>query len=98
MNGNSGLSYTQLLSLDSLIAHAQQRGLSFDDRLDNTEEQAHAQAELHEAMWEARHGGIVITERDREILSQIRELASQLELAPTLGQLIEMRAEALRGG
>lgn len=98
MRGNSSLSYAQLLSLDSLISAAQARGLGFNDRFDNTQEQAEAQFEIHEAMWEARHGAFQFSDHDREILGQIRELTSQLELSPTLGQLIELRGEAMRGG
>jgi hypothetical protein len=96
MNGEKGLTLAELLSLDALISVAQQRGRSFDDRLDNTEEIAEAQMAMHEAMWEARHGGLEVSQRDREILSQIRDLAMQLEMAPSLGQLIEIRGEALR--
>ena len=96
MNKETRLSFSELLNLDALIAFAEERGLSFSDRLDKTQEQAEAQAELHEAMWEARHGGMEFSEHDREILGQMRELASQLEFSPTLGQLIELRQEALR--
>jgi hypothetical protein len=91
------LSFSELLNLESLIAFAEERGLSFSDRFDKTQEQAEAQAELHEAMWEAHHGGMQFSDHDRMILGQMRELASQLEFSPTLGQLIELREAALRG-
>lgn len=97
MKKEAGLSYSELINLDSLIAVAQERGLSLGDAVKSTEEQAEAMAEIHEAMWEARHGGLQISARDREIISKIRDLASQLELAPTLGQLIQLRGEALKG-
>jgi hypothetical protein len=48
-------------------------------------------------MWETRHGGIDVSAHDRELLARIRELAAQLEVAPTLGQLVQLRAEAVRG-
>jgi hypothetical protein len=96
MKGESRLTVAELLSLDAIIAAAQQRGLSFADRLDNTQEQAEAQAERVEAMWEARHGGLTFSARDREILSRIRDLTRELEFSPTLGQLIELRAELVR--
>jgi hypothetical protein len=96
VKNNAGLSHVELLSLDLLIAVAQQRGRSFDEAVRNTEEQAQAQADAAQARWEARHGGLSIVERDKEVVAQIRRLAATLESAPTLGQLIEMRAEALR--
>ena len=98
MKQNAGLSHVELLSLDLLIAVAQERGRSFDDAVDNTEEQAQAQADRVQAQWEARHGGITFSDRDREVISKIRELASTLESAPTLGELIELRGKALQGG
>lgn len=90
------LSFAEFLTLDAMIAVAQERGLSFTDRLDNTQEQAEAQADRVEGMWETRHGGLVFSDHDREIFAQMNELASQLEFAPTLGELVELRAEALR--
>ena len=90
------LTAAELASLDALITLAQQKGRKLTDRLDHTEEQAEAQAELHEAMWEARHGGFEFGQRDREILRKIRSLASELEVAPTLKQLVELRGAALR--
>lgn len=90
------LSPLQLASLDLMITSAQSRGLSFDDVLEDDNEQAEAQAERVEAMWEARHGGLEISDHDREVLARIRELASTLESGVTLGQLVEMRGQALR--
>ena len=88
MNQDTGLTLAELLSLDSLMAVAQQRGLSLDDRLDNTQELAEAMAAIH--------GGLELSAGDRETIVKIRELASNLEIAPTLGELIELRGEALR--
>lgn len=96
MKRKNSLTLTELLSLDALIAIAQQRGLSLNDRLSSTEEQGEAMAEVHAAMAEARHGGLELSAKDREIVSQIRSLAKNLEIAPTLSQLIELRGEALR--
>jgi hypothetical protein len=97
MKKDSSLTITELMSLDMLITVAQKRGRSLDDRLSSTEEQAEGMAEVHEAMWEARHGGLELSDHDREIFAKIRELASNLEIAPTLGELIELRGQALRG-
>jgi hypothetical protein len=102
MNRNKGLSFAELRSLDALIAVAQQRGRSLDDHLDHTEEQAEAQAAVHEAMWEerhaveGRHGGLELSARDRELVARIRDLAMQLQFAPTLRQLIDLRALAVQ--
>jgi len=94
--GNRGLTVAELASLDALITVAQLRGRQFTDRLDHTEEQAEAQAAVHEAMWETRHGGLDLSEHDREIITKIQQLASQLEIAPTLGQLLELRGDMAR--
>jgi hypothetical protein len=96
MKPESSLSISQLLSLDTIITIAQERGLGLDDKIKTTNEQAEAVAEIHEAMWEARHGAFWITDHDQEILGRIKELASQLESETTLGALITMRGEALR--
>jgi hypothetical protein len=94
MNQDSSFTMVELMSLDMLITVAQKRGRSLDDRLSSTEEQAEAMAEVHEAMWEARHGGLELSDKDREIFAQIRELANSLEIAPTLGELVELRGQA----
>jgi hypothetical protein len=96
MKENTGLSLAELLLLDALISVAQKRGRSLNDRLRSAEEQAESMAEVHMEMWEARNGGLELSARDRRIIAQIRELAGRLEIAPTLGQLIELRGEALR--
>ena len=95
MSRESRLGPAELAQLDALITAAQARGAGPDDVLNKTEEQAQAQFDLHEAMWEERHGGIEVSPRDRELLAQMRELAGQLDVAPTLGQLIALRAEAV---
>lgn len=97
MKDRVGLTAAELACLDVLVTVAQQRGKGLDDRADNTLEQAEAHAAAAEAMWDARHGGFQISDRDRETLGRMRELASSLELAPTLRQLVELRGEALRG-
>ncbi|GAA1745209.1 hypothetical protein [Nostocoides vanveenii] len=94
---SSQLNPAELASLDLLITVAQQRGRQLDEVVKRTEEHADAMVDVHEAMWEARHGGLVITEHDREILGRMRELASELELTPTLSQRVEMRGRMLSG-
>jgi hypothetical protein len=96
MKPTETLTIAEIMALDTLITVAQQRGRGLRDRLVSTEEQAQAQNDAHVAMWEARHGGLEISDRDRETLRKIRELAATLEVSPTLEQLLELRAEAVR--
>ncbi len=91
----SSLTPRELASLDLMITAAQQRGVGLND-IASDDDEAEAHADRVEAMWEARHGGIEFSEHDREVLRQIRDLASTLESQVTLGQLIELRAEAVR--
>lgn len=86
----------QLASLDLMITAAQSRSLSLEDVVSD-DDQAQAQAQRVAGMWEARHGGLEFSHHDREVLSRIRELASTLESQVTLGQLVEMRGQALSG-
>jgi hypothetical protein len=92
---NRSLSARELASLDLMITAAQQRGLSWDD-IASDDDEAEAQAERVEAMWEARHGGIEFSDHDRVVLEQIRSLARSLESKVTLAQLLDLRAEAAR--
>ena len=78
MKDHVTLSPAELASLDLLITVAQSRGLSLDDRVTKTEEQAEAQMQMAEAMWEARHGGLDYVETDRETLRRVREVSADL--------------------
>ena len=89
MKYDASLTLTELLSLDVLITVAQQRGRSLADRVSNAEEYAESFAEVH--------GGLELSPGDREIIGRMRELAQNLSFAPTLGQLIELRGQALKG-
>lgn len=91
----SSLTPRELASLDLMITAAQQRGVALDG-IASDDDEAEAHADKAEAMWEARHGGIEFSDHDREVLAQIRDLARSLETQVTLGQLIELRAEAVR--
>jgi hypothetical protein len=86
------LTALELASLDLLITAAQQRGLSVSDRVAKTVDQA----DVHAAHAEAHAKGIELSAHDRRIFQQIRELASQLETAPTLGELLDARAAVVR--
>lgn len=97
MKTRQTLSIAEIMTLDTLITVAQQRGRGLHDRVVKTEEQAQAQADLHQAMWDARHGGIEISEHDRVTIRKMRELAATLEMSPSLETLLAIRAEAVRG-
>jgi hypothetical protein len=82
------LTIRELASLDAVITAAQARGLTLADRVTKMTDYTEALIDVHH--------GIEISRPDREILGRMRELASQLEMAPTLSQLIEARGEAVR--
>ncbi len=97
MKRNVSLSAAELASLDLLITVAQQRGRGLDEVIVKHEEQAQAMADVHVAMWEARHGGLEMSGHDLAVIAQIRELASTIEFAPTLGQLLDLRGQFVNG-
>jgi len=92
---HSSLTPRELASLDLMITTAQQRGIAMDD-IASDDDEAEAHADRVEGMWEAGHGGIEFSHHDREVLSQIPDLARSLETRVMLGQLVELRAEAVR--
>lgn len=94
-NRTAKLGPAQIASLDAVITAAQQKGRGFDDRLVKHEEQGEQMAEVHMAMWEARHGGLEMSDHDRIVLSKVKDLMSTLEMEPTLGQLLTMRGQAV---
>lgn len=85
------LTLGELQQIDSLISLAQERGLDLGDEVK-------VQSEICccGAIAATAHGNIVFPERDQEIIRQIAALESQIDYAPTLGQLIEARATLLR--
>jgi hypothetical protein len=90
-------SRAELATLDSLITIAQQQGQGFDDVFaDDDLDDVSGAAETVEA----RHDGIfrLLDEQNHLIVDRIRELSQELGAAPTLRQLLELRARAVRGG
>lgn len=96
MKSRATLTFGELASLDLMITAAQQRGVGLHEVADDDEDLAEAHMAMVEARWEARHGGSPFSNHDREVLGKIRELAATLETHQTLGELIELRAEAVR--
>jgi len=86
------LTVLELASLDLLITAAQQRGLSRADLVAKTVDTA----DIHAAHAEAHAKGIDLSIHDQRIIQQIRDLASQLESAPTLDELLEARAAVVQ--
>lgn len=85
------LTLGELQHLDSLISLAQEQGVNLDDAVKAQSEICCCGALTAEAK-----GKFVYSGRDLEIIRQIVELESQIESAPTLGRLIEIRGELLR--
>lgn len=86
------LTALELASLDLLITAAQQRGLSGTDLVAKTVDTA----DVHALHAEAHAKGIDLSVHDRRIFQQIRDLASQLETAPTLDELFAARAAVVQ--
>jgi hypothetical protein len=84
----------ELATLDALIAVAQQIGINLDT-LDDDDCDAHATEGAAETV-EARHDGVIFRYVEHEVLPRLRGLASQVEGAPTLRKLIELRGAATR--
>jgi hypothetical protein len=51
-----------------------------------------------EAVVDAHHPFVELTDRDREILAQIKDLAGQLSVRTSLPELLAARSQIVRGG
>jgi hypothetical protein len=90
----SRLTHLELAAIDLTITALQAAGHTIDDasRDDNPrEQQAQAVADAH-------HPFIELTERDREIIAQIKVLASQLSSRTSLPELLKARGKLVKGG
>jgi RNase P/RNase MRP subunit p29 len=85
------LTLGELHYLDGLISLALEQGIKFDEVMKPQSEVCCCGAIATETK-----GKFVFSDRDREIIAQIAKLESQIESAPTLGQMIEIRGELLR--
>jgi hypothetical protein len=88
------LSHLELATIDLTITALQIAGHNIDDRAkdDNPRQQ------MAEGWADAHHPLIELTERDREIIKQIKLLAGQLSGRTTLPELLTARGEILRNG
>jgi hypothetical protein len=89
---SGSLEISQLAQIDSLITKAQSRGLGISDvfKTHITEEQAAATPDIHHPLFD-------LSDHDRELIGQIRELASQLDHTASIGELIEIRGRIVQG-
>jgi hypothetical protein len=83
----------ELHLLDGLISVLQEGGVRMQDKFTSHED---ACCGAITATAQDDGNRFRFSPRDREILGRIRELESQLESAPTLGQLVEIRGELLQ--
>lgn len=89
---SGSLEISQLAQIDSLITKAQSRGLGISDvfKTHITEEQAAATPDIHHPLFD-------LSDHDRELIVQIRELASQLDHTASIGELVELRGQIVQG-
>jgi hypothetical protein len=83
------LTFGELQHLDGLISVLQEQNRNLNESIVQRDSCCCA-------ITETAHGRFTVSARDRELLSQIAALESQLESVPTLGQLIELRGQLLR--
>ena len=83
------LSHVELAALDLTITALQAAGQVIDGGKDDDPRQQMVEAtlDLH---------GLPLTQQDREIVKQIKGLASQLSSRTTLAELLKMRAKAVQ--
>ena len=88
------LGQMELAAIDHTIAALQIGGHKVGDgaKDDNPREQ------WAEALADAHHPTVELGERDREIIAQIKKLASQLSSRTSLTELLDARGKLLRGG
>ena len=92
-NGGSRLDHLELAAIDLTITALQAAGHTLEDA---------AKSDNPREMWaegwaDAHHPFVELTERDREIIAQIKELAGQLSSRTSLPELIQARGQILRG-
>jgi hypothetical protein len=86
------LRLSQLARIDRLITEAQSRelGPSEQFKIHITEEQATATPDAHHPLFD-------LSQHDRQILDQIIDLTGKLEHTTSIDELVQMRAQVVRG-
>jgi hypothetical protein len=86
---DKSLTASQLARIDLMITLAQEKGFEVDQVFKtHTDETA--------GLMDAHHPLFDLSEHDREIITQIRELASQLEQSTSLSDLLALRGQAVK--
>ncbi len=88
------LTHRELSAIDLTITALQSSGHTIADAAkdDNPREQ------MAEAMADAHHPAVELTEHDREILARIKDLAGQLSSRTSLPDLLAARGKLVQGG
>ncbi|NNB96811.1 hypothetical protein HI113_23200 [Corallococcus exiguus] len=93
-NKPSKLTHTELAAIDLTITNLQTAGHRIDD-INKDDDPRH---QMCLAVADAHHPLIQLTERDKEIIAQIKTLASQLSSRTSLPELLEAKGKVLRKG
>lgn len=90
----SRLMPVELAAIDLTITALQAAGRKIDDvaKDDNPRQQ------MAEAWADAHHPTVELTERDREIIAQIKVLAGKLSSRTSLPELLKARGKIVQGG
>lgn len=93
-NSKSRLTHVDLAAIDLTITAMQAGGATVGDasRDDNPREQ------MATALADAHHPLVELTDQDIEIMRKIRDLAGQLSTRTSLRDLLDLRAQIIKGG
>ena len=88
------LGHAELAAIDHTITALQIAG----HKVGGASKDDNPRQQMAEAWLDAHHPTVELSERDREIISQIKKLAGQLSSRTSLTELLEARAKIVRGG
>ncbi|NDZ92767.1 hypothetical protein G3I13_20210 [Streptomyces sp. SID6673] len=91
----SELTAIELAAIDLSITALQKAGHTLGGP---TESSSNPHEMMAEAVADAHHPFVELTERDREIIAQIKDLAGQLSSRTSLADLVEARARVVTAG
>ncbi|MBV1855728.1 hypothetical protein [Catellatospora tritici] len=91
---NGRLWPSELAALDLTITGMQSVGT----RVGDVHKDDDPRMQMATAVADAHHPFVDLTENDREIIQQIKELAGRLESRTTLSALVEARGQIVAGG
>ena len=90
----SRLEHVELAAIDLTITALEAAGHTIHD----AESSGNPHEIMAEAWADAHHPMVELNEHDREIINQIKDLASQLSIRTSLPELLEARAKIVQGG